>query len=215
MEAGTFAARLTGDERDALLDAGRSRRYPRGARLFHEGERSDFLVLVVAGRVKIVTSSEDGAETLLSVRGPGDLVGEFAAIDGAPRLATAIALEPLDAVALTADDFGGFLARFPRAALELVRALVDRLRESDRRRMEFGAHDVTGRLAWLLAELCGEPTALDGPGVVELSQQELAGLIGASRESVARSLAVLRRRGLVETGRRAVVVLDGVALRQL
>jgi CRP-like cAMP-binding protein len=214
MEARTFAARLTGEEHDALLDAGRSRRYSRGARLFHEGERSDFLVLVVSGRVKIVTSSEDGAETLLSVRGPGDLVGEFAAIDGAPRLATAIALEPLDVVTLTAEEFRGFLARFPRAAVELVRALVDRLRESDRRRMEFGAHDVTGRLAWLLAELGGQ-TAADGPGVVELSQQELAGLIGASRESVARSLGVLRRRGLVETGRRAVIVLDGAGLRQI
>jgi CRP-like cAMP-binding protein len=215
MEAGTFASRLTGDERDALLGAGHARRYPRGARLFHEGERSDFLVLVVSGRVKIVTSSEDGAEALLSVRGPGDLVGEFAAIDGAPRLATAIALEPLEVVALTADEFAAFLARFPRTALELVRALVDRLRESDRRRMEFGAHDVTGRLAWLLAELSGRRTGSDGPGVVELSQQELAGLIGASRESVARSLSVLRRRGLVETGRRAVIVLDRAALRQI
>jgi len=215
MEAGTFASRLTGDERDALLGAGHARRHPRGARLFHEGESSDFLVLVVSGRAKIVTSSEDGAEALLSVRGPGDLVGEFAAIDGAPRLATAIALEPLEVVALTADEFAAFLARFPRAALELVRALVDRLRESDRRRMEFGAHDVTGRLAWLLAELSSRRTAADGPGVVELSQQELAGLIGASRESVARSLAVLRRRGLVETGRRAVIVLNRAALRQI
>lgn len=215
MEVRTFASRLTGDERDALLDAGHGRRYPRGARLFHEGESSDFLVLVVSGRVKIVTSSEDGTEALLSVRGPGDLVGEFAAIDGAPRLATAIALEPLEVVALTADEFGAFLARFPTAALELVRALVDRLRESDRRRMEFGAHDVTGRLAWLLAELGDRPAAADAPGVVELSQQELAGLIGASRESVARSLAVLRRRGLVETGRRAVIVLDRAALRQI
>jgi CRP/FNR family transcriptional regulator, cyclic AMP receptor protein len=215
MEAYTFASRLTDGERTALVDAGRARRYARGSRLFHEGERSDFLVLLLSGRVKIVTSSEDGAESLLSVRGPGDLVGEFAAIDGAPRLATALALEPLEGVVLTADEFRAFLARFPRTSLQLVRALVDRLRESDRRRMEFGAHDVTGRLAWLLAELSGQRPAVDGRGVVELSQQELAGLIGASRESVARALAVLRRRGLVETGRRAVIVVDGTALRQI
>jgi CRP-like cAMP-binding protein len=215
MEAGTFASRLTGDEHDSLLRAGHTRRYPRGARLFHEGEHSDFLVLLLSGRVKIVTSSEDGVESLLSVRGPGDLVGEFAAIDGAPRLATAIALEPLEGVVLSADEFGAFLAVRPRASLELVRALVERLRESDRRRMEFGAHDVTGRLAWLLAELSGQRPAVDGRSIVALSQQELAGLIGASRESVARALAALRRRGLVETGRRAVIVLDPAALRQL
>jgi CRP-like cAMP-binding protein len=215
MEAGTFASRLGVEQRSALVAAGHARTYSRGARLFHEGDRSDFLALVVSGRVKIVTSSADGAESLLSVRGPGDLVGEFAAIDGAPRLATAIALELLEVVELTGVEFRAFLGRFPETALDLVHTLVARLRESDRRRMEFGAHDVTRRLAVLLADLCTARARTDGGFVVELSQQELAGLIGASRESVARALSLLREQDLVTTGRRAVEVRDPDSLRRV
>src|SRR5439155_20462513 len=101
----------------------------------------------------------------------------------------------------------------PRAALELVRMLVGRLRESDRRRVEFGAYDITRRLAALLVDLAMEAEAHGTDPVVRLSQHEIAGLIGASRESVARALVSLRARGLVETGRRTITVVDLEGLR--
>lgn len=171
--------------------------------------------MIVDGRIKIVTTSDDGGETLLSVRGAGSLVGELAALDDAPRLASAVVLEPLTALVLTAEEFRDFLARHPRAALELARTLIERLRESDRRRAEFGSYDVTRRLAALLLEL-GTRESSDGrPTGIKLSQHELAGMIGASRESVARALTTLRGRGLVETGRRAITVVDIEGLRSL
>ena len=212
-ELDRFWSSLPGAERAALLDAGRRREYPRGAALFHHGDRSDFVVVLLEGRVKIVVSSEEGAEALLSVRGPGAVIGELAAIDDRPRLATAIALERLAVQIVSAEAFRAFIAEHPGAALTLIRTLVTRLREADRRRAEFGAFDVTSRLARLLCELGNDGTEEgDGPVDVRLTQQELAAMIGASRESVARALAEFRERGLVTTRRRSITVIEPRAL---
>lgn len=211
-----FASALSGAARSALLARGRRRRYPRNARVFCEGDHSDFVILILEGRVKIQASAEGGNESLLGVRGPGELVGELAAFDTAVRLASAIALEPVTVQVLAAEDFRAFVAQHPDAGVELIRMLIGRLREAGRRRVEFGAHDAAGRVAHLLAELAAEEQPHGpGPAVVQLSQQEIGELIGASRESVARALATLRDRQLVTTGRRSVTVLEPDALRLL
>lgn len=205
-----FTDALTAPDRAALAGHGRRRRYPRGTELFHEGDHNDFVVLVLEGRIKVVVHGQDGTESLLSVRGPGAIVGELAGIDDSPRLATAVALDPVAAQVLSAAEFREFIERHPGAAVALLRVVVRRLREADRRRAEFGSLDATRRLAQLLADLGGD----DDP-VVRLSQHELAGMIGASRESVARALGALRAQGAVTTGRRSVTVVDTNRLRQL
>ena len=209
-----LAGALLGPEWAELLARGRQRRYPRNTRVFCEGDPSDFVIAILEGRVKIVVATEDGDESLLGVRGPGELVGELAALDPAPRLASAVALDPLTVQALTADEFRTFVAQHGEAALELMRTLISRLREADRRRVEFGAYNAQGRVARVLAELASEQ-GLHGHGrsVVRLSQQEVGELVGASRESVGRALATLRDRGLVTTRRRSVTVLDIDSLR--
>ena len=212
---GEFADGLSEAERSALFSAGRQRTYPRSARVFCEGDRSDFIVVITEGRVKIVVTTAEGGESLLGVRGPGALVGELAAFDQRPRVASAVALEPLTVRLLAADEFRAFVAQQPAAGLELIRVLIGRLREADRRRAEFGAYDSVSRVARLLGDLIdGQPP---GPAHIEvrLSQQEIAGLVGASRESVARALGVLRSRHLVATARGTITVLDPEALRSV
>jgi CRP-like cAMP-binding protein len=204
-----FTHALSEADRAALTASGQRRTYGRGTPLFHEGDRSDFVVVILEGRVKVVVHGQDGTEALLSVRGPGAIVGELAGIDDSPRLASALALEPVTAQVLQADEFRAFVETHPAAAVVLLRVLVGRLREADRRRAEFGALDTTRRLAQLLAELGADDH------VVRLSQHELAGMIGASRESVARALTALRAEGVVTTGRRTVTVLDADRLRTL
>jgi len=209
-----FASALSEHERADLLVRGRQRRFPRNARVFCEGDSSDFVIAILEGRVKIVATTPDGDESLLGVRGPGELVGELAAIDSEPRVATAMALDPLTVRVITADEFRDFIAHHTDALLRLMRTLIGRLREADRRRVEFGANDAAGRVAHLLAELAAEREAHGhDPTEVRLSQQEIAELIGASRESVSRALTVLRDRRLVRTGRRSVGVLNVDALR--
>ena len=209
--AGGFLASLGPAERTALGAVGHERAYRRGERLFHEGERADVVYLVVAGRARVYTATSEGNEVTLSVRGPGDLIGEMGALDpGSTRSATAVVLDPLRCRVIRAPELMAVLEAHPRVALGVLRLLIGRLRESDRRRTEFGSYATTRRLARLLVDAAGDP----GGGELALSQQEMAGLIGASRESVARALAELRDRGLVATGRRAVTVRDPDGLRR-
>ena len=180
-----FASALSEQERADLLVRGRQRRFPRNARVFCEGDSSDFVIAILEGRVKIVATTQDGDESLLGVRGPGELVGELAAIDSEPRVATAMALDPLTVRVITADEFRDFIAHHTDALLRLMRTLIGRLREADRRRVEFGANDAAGRVAHLLAELAAEREAHGhDPAEVRLSQQEIAELMGARAATV-------------------------------
>ena len=210
-----FMSGLSDAERADFLAHGRQRRYPRNTRIFSEGDSSDFVVVVLEGRVKLVVTAEDGTESLLGVRGPGELIGDLAAFDSEPRLATAFTVDPVMVQVIAAEDFQSFVAQHAGAALGLMEMLIGRLREADRRRVEFGANDATSRVAHLLADLATEqaPAGPD-PAEVRLSQQEIGELVGASRESVARALGVLRDRRLVRTGRRSVALLDVGALRE-
>jgi len=206
---------------EALRSRGWRRRFARGAVLFQEGGSSEQVMIVLSGRVKISHFTTDGREIILAVRGPGELLGELSAIDQEPRSATALAAEPVEALVLTVEDFQQFISTTPRAAMVMLVGLVRRLREADRKRIEFAAYDTVGRVALRLLDLArefGEPAGPSGSTAVRitlpLSQQELAGLIGASREAVSKALQHLRARGLIETQRRGISILDPEALRK-
>lgn len=200
-----------------LCALGRSRRHPRGGILMLEGSDPEDVQLLRRGRVKISYDTEDGREVLLAVRGPGALLGELSAIDGEPRVATVTAIEDVEAVVVGVAEFQGFLHAHPEAAVGLLRVLTRRLRESDRKRVEFAAWDTLGRLARLLVELAGQHGRPADGGVriaLPLSQQELAAWTASSREAVNKALRTMKARGWVSTQRRAVVVHDLAALRR-
>jgi CRP/FNR family transcriptional regulator, cyclic AMP receptor protein len=216
-ESDEFMARLDPGDRSALTQRGRQRRWPAGASLFLEGESCSTVVIVVSGRVKIFSLTEQGEEIVLAVRGPGALLGELSAVDGEPRSASVSALEPVLALVVPIAAFTDFLRQHGPAALALLQMITAKLRDSDRKRAEFAAYDIPARVARRLVELAdrfGEP---DEHGVrisVVLSQDELAGWVGASREAVAKALRVLRSRGYLTTGRRTMTVLDIDGLRR-
>jgi CRP-like cAMP-binding protein len=198
-----------------LREEGRPRRFRSGATLFHEGDHSDWIGLVLNGRVKISCYGADGRERLVAVVGPGELLGELSAIDSEPRSATATALEPLDVHVLTSEEFVALLEKNPGATLGILRSVIGRLRDSDKRRVEFGALDTVGRVGRLIVELA-ERYGEESESVIlirlPLSQEELAGWLGASREAVVKALRQMRSRGWIETGRREIRVLDLPAL---
>jgi CRP-like cAMP-binding protein len=211
-----FIGHLPRADRERLLALGTRRRYRRGTPLFFEGDRSDYVLVVLEGRVRVSIAGADGRDLVIAVRGPGDLLGEFAAIErGMPRSASAHAIEPLLVQVVTAEEFEAFLEKSPRAAVTLLRTLTRRLRETSRAQMEFGSYDTIGRVARRLDELVAEHGEQTSEGVriaLPLTQEELAGWVGASRESVARALRSLRDRGVISTSRRSVVVHDHDAL---
>lgn len=200
---------LIGERAAVALDLAVTRRWPTGSVLFHEGDRADRVLLVRRGRVKIVATESNGTDTLLALRGVGELVGEMAAIDGTPRSATAVALGEVECSVVAADRFREILHSEPDVALALLSVVAARLREAEGRRVEHGALDTVQRLARRLVELAVVDPVVDG-----LNQDDLAALIGASREAVAKALQALRKGGLVRTGRRSIEVLDLEGLRR-
>jgi CRP/FNR family cyclic AMP-dependent transcriptional regulator len=213
-----FLDALAPGEADLLRARGVVRSFPRGTALFHEHEVSDRVMLLLEGRVKIASVSDDGREAVLAFRGPGEVLGELSAIDGQPRSAGVVAVDPVRALVVPAADFRAFLERSPRAALWLLTRLVARLREADRKRAEFGASDTIGRVAARLVELARDyGRAQPGGGVridLPITQEELASWVGSSREGVNKALHTLRGLGWVETERRAITVLQLEKLRE-
>jgi CRP-like cAMP-binding protein len=212
-----FMSALTGEEEEALRSQGVARAFERGAAIFHQHGMPDRVLVLTAGCVKLSRMSDDGKEVILAIRGPGDVVGEMSAIDGQPRSATATALDPVEAVAIPADRFVRFLEQYPRVALVVTRMLGARLREADMMRVELSARDSMSRVAARIVELSERFGDEVGAGVqieLPISQEELAGWTGCSRDSVVKALQAMRGLGWIETGRRRITVLQLAELRR-
>jgi CRP/FNR family transcriptional regulator, cyclic AMP receptor protein len=218
-EGATFLEALEPDHRQALRDRGTVRRFTRGAAIAHAEQIGDRVLILLGGHVKLTRVTEDGRDVLLAIRGPGDLVGEQSAVDGRPRSASVVALDDVEALALTPDDFLAYVTKTPEAALYVMRLLASRLRDADGKRVEYAAQDVVGRLAGRLAELCERFGTPDGNGGTKielpLTQEDLASWVGASREAAARALQQMRGLNWITTERRSITVhdLDGVQRR--
>ncbi len=212
-----FLGVLDSAQAQDLRGRGIARRFRKGQAIFHQGGASDRVIVLIRGRVKVSTLSDEGKEIVLAFRGPGDLLGELSAIDGEPRSATVEAIEEAEALAIPAAEFRSFLIAHPDVGLLLLQMLSRRLRDADRKRVEYGTHDTVGRVAARLVELAeryGRPVAKGIEIGLPLSQEELAGWTGASREAVSKALQTLRKVGWVITERRRITVLDLEALRR-
>lgn len=196
---------------------GRKRSYAAGDPLFLQGDRSDQVILISAGSVRITAVTDTGETTMLAACGPGDVIGELSVIDGGPRSASAYAVVDVVARVVSASEFEEILRSHPELMLEQLRTLVARLRDSDEKRLEMASVGTDARLARRLVELASTHSEEVEDGVVitlPLSQEELASWVGASREAVARSLKRLRDAGIVATQRRELRILDLAALEK-
>jgi CRP/FNR family cyclic AMP-dependent transcriptional regulator len=213
----TFLQSLVEREREALLGTGRAQRWEPTETLVRRGDRADSAIVLLVGLVKIHTSVQ-GAEVLLALSGPGDLLGEGTAIAREDiRSATATALEPVEGVVISVPSLHAFLADHPRATLALLDLALSRLRTADARRMEFATSESLARVAGRLVELVERFGATGPDGAIDvalpITQEELASWSASSRESTARALRTLRQLRLIETYRRGLTVLDLDGLR--
>jgi CRP/FNR family transcriptional regulator, cyclic AMP receptor protein len=215
--AGTFLGELRSEDRSALLDISSPRDYQAGLRILHEGDPSMHVLLLHAGGVKVSSHTAEGHETVLAVRGSGDIVGELAAIDERPRSATVSALTDVRALTVRWAAFHAFVAERPRVATTLLRVVADRVRESDRRRVDLRWLDARARIARELFDLVGRFGVSEDQSIVlalPISQREIAGLAGSSRETGAKAFRYLRQQGVVRTRRQRIVVVNPERLRQ-
>jgi len=214
----SFLTRLSADQAGALRSRAIARHFERGATVMHQDEVPGRVIVIERGHAKVTTTAEDGREVVLAIRGPGDILGEMSALGGRPRSATVRALEALDALAIAAGDFEAFLEEHPSAALAILKVEIARLREADRQQFEFAAYQTLGRVARRLVELAERFGEASDGGVriaLRLSQEELAGWAGASREATTKALHDLREMGLIETDRRRLTVHDLERLRRI
>jgi CRP/FNR family transcriptional regulator, cyclic AMP receptor protein len=197
-----------------LRREGHVRHFRRGQALFTEGDRAERVFLIDSGWVMISCTSAEGREIVLGLRGSGDIIGELSTLDGEARSATALAVADVDAIVASGSVFTQALER-PDAARELIGVLATRLRDADRKRLQFATLDTLGRVAERLLELSerfGQPTA-DGISVeMPFSQEQLASWCGASREATVKALAALRSLHCISTGRQSLVIHDMAAL---
>jgi CRP/FNR family transcriptional regulator, cyclic AMP receptor protein len=216
LEPESFAARLEAEDWSALQACGQRRKIARAAVLMYEGDPGDRVVVLLAGRVKVTTTGDDGQETLLSIRGPGEILGELSFLDDHPRLSTVTTLEPVEILAIAPDGFGRYLEERPRVALVVLRSLSARFRDASRKRVQFRELDTVGRLAARLVELCDRYGQVTSEGTIiglPLTQDELGAWTGGSHAGVAKALQTLRGLGWIQTQRKRIVVCDIDALR--
>ena len=183
----------------------------KGHTLFKEGDAGDRLFVVVGGKLKLGTSSIDGRENLLSILGPGDMFGELSLFDPGPRTATATAITDARVLALAHDQVIGLVTQHPQVSLELLARLAQRLRRTNEVLADLVFSDVPGRVAKALMDLGSRFGVQKDDGLHvnhDLTQEELAQLVGASRETVNKALADFAARNWVRLEPRAVVVLD-------
>ena len=189
----------------------------RGDVLFHEGDSGDKLYVVTEGKVKLGRSSADGRENLLAIMGPGQMFGELSLFDPGPRSATVTAVTDATFASLSHDDLLKWLEGRPQVARGLLSQLAGRLRKSNDVVADLVFSDVPGRVAKALLDLADRfgRTADDGVHVHhDLTQEELAQLVGASRETVNKALADFVHRGWIQLQGKSVVVLDEERLRR-
>jgi CRP-like cAMP-binding protein len=216
--AGEFLFQLSEADRRDLEAIARRETVERGDVILARGDAADRVVVLESGRVKVSVATPTGREAVLTFRGPGALLGDLALVDQSPRSATVTAIEPVEMLVVAASSFRSYFGSHPDVALAMLATLSSRLRESDRRLAEYAAADALGRVCARLVELCETQGELDGAEGVQITlpitQEELAGWIGASIESTAKSLRSLRSLGWVATGRRSIEVYDLAAIRK-
>ena len=180
---------------------------PRGSEVVHEGDPADSLYVVVSGRLKVMMGEADGKETILSIIGPGEFFGEMGLIDDNPRSATVIAIEPCELLALGRRDFRKTLVENPDLAMAVMRVLVRRLREADRKIGSLAMLDVYGRVARLLLDMS---ESVNGQRIVtkRISKQDIARMIGASREMVHKVMKDLQMSGHIEVQGSTILLRD-------
>jgi CRP/FNR family cyclic AMP-dependent transcriptional regulator len=194
----------------ALLTSVVSRKsFPRGTTIMAAGEATDSLYVIISGRLKVLMSDDEGREVILAMLGATEFFGEMGLLDDSPRSATVVAVEACELLILSKRDFKKCLLDNFEMAMTVMRGLVKRLREADQKIGSLALMDVYGRVARLLLEMS---ETVDGQKVVtkKLAKQDIAKMIGASREMVSRVMKDLQTGGAIEVRAGSIFLRENI-----
>lgn len=207
-------AGLEDEDLESLISVANRRKYPKDGVIFFEHDLGDALFMILAGRVKVTILSDDGREIILAMLSDGDFFGEMSLLDNEPRSATAIALQETEMVVLHQRDFLSIVEKRPRVLINLLSVLSSRLRKANQQIGNLALHDVYGRVARILLEMASENGSRQADGRVSFrrpTHQEIANMIGATRETVSRMISDLNRQGYIEISGKNVIIQAALA----
>lgn len=212
-----FAA-LTEDQLEQIVQRVQRRTFALGVTLFHQDMPGTMMYMIESGSVRVISIGRTGQELTLNVLGPGELFGELSLLDGQQRSATAITLAPTVAWLLSQADLKEFMHKYPPVNQAMILILVERVRSIARRLEAMTFQDVLGRLAYellSLAERSGQPSDKGVEITIPLTQVDLATMVGATRESVNKSVSILRSKGLIDFDGTSWFLQDPAGLQKI
>jgi CRP/FNR family cyclic AMP-dependent transcriptional regulator len=184
--------------------------YPKNSTVVAAGDPADALYIVISGRLKVIMRDKEGKEVILAILNQGDFFGEMGLIDQAPRSATVVAIDSCELLTMTRADFTKCLQKNFDLTMNVILGLVKRLRDADRKIGSLALMDVCGRVARLLMEMA---ETVDGQKVVtKLPKQQIAKMVGATREMVTRVMKEMERGGHIEVRAHQILLRDSLAL---
>ena len=211
-----FLAALSGEDLRWLAKRVQRRKYRRGDIIFVKDDPGESMFIVEDGAVRIYVPGTQGADLTLATMQPGEFFGDLSLLDGRPRSASAEAARNATLLTLERGDLRELVESRPKAALAILMEIAGRLRETDQMASDLAFLDVSGRLARRLLDLASSNGRDHDDGVLinaTITQEELANMIGVTRESVNRNLGMFRRLGLIASEGRRIVVRDEAGLR--
>ncbi len=185
--------------------------FPRGMTIFDEGDPGDRLYIIVSGKVKLARHAPDGRENLLSVMGPSDMFGELSIFDPGPRTSSAVCVTEVTAATMDSAMLKAWIENHPEISQQLLRVLARRLRRTNASLADLIFTDVPGRVAKTLLQLANRFGSQEGGALRvnhDLTQEEIAQLVGASRETVNKALATFAHRGWIRLEGKSVLIVD-------
>ncbi len=200
---------LEDKEIDILLKAAEKKKYRKNKVIFFEDEFGDVFFLIISGKIKVTKISPDGHEIILSILKEGDFFGEMSLLDNEPRSATAIALDDSELIVLKQKNFLSILYENKVLLRKLLSVLSQRLRKADKKIGDLALLKVQGRVAQLILDLAKKEGISLDDGSISISvpsKKEIAGMVGASRETVSRSVNELKRKGYINQVKRKLII---------
>ena len=203
---------LEKDDLESLASVTVEREYEKGRVVFFEEDSGDALFVILDGSVKVTISSEEGREIILTVLAKHDFFGEMSLLDNQPRSATVIAVDHAELLVLRRRDFLMIVKKKPHVLIALLGIITARLRKANRQIGNLALHDVYGRVARVFLEMASQYGERQEDGRVAFKRpthQDIAGMIGATRETVSRMIKDLDKRGYIEVSGKKVIIRDG------
>lgn len=190
---------LTGKDIKTLAKMGKKKRWSKGGQIINQGDEGNALYLIISGKVRVVLYGEEGKEIVLSIMKEGDVFGEMAIFDGEPRSASIEAIEDAECFIIQGDDLLRYIKIHPSIALNFLAHLSKRLREADRKIGGLALLDVCGRIAHTLLSVANVGSDMKGVVSIErLTHENIAAMIGSSREVVSRALKKMSVEGYIK-----------------